>query len=99
MFNYLIFKLNMYMNIREDRDFQLIQKEYGRIARMLELLWGSDMFNEYIDNLMSDTRDGQRKGFPKPIVEALIGLQVTHIRLYPQFNKSFDPTAGWFKYG
>lgn len=57
------------------------------------------MFNEYIDNLMYDTRDGQRKGFPKPIVEALLGLQVTHIRTFPHLIKPSDPTAGWFKYG
>lgn len=87
------------MNLNEDRDFQLIQQEYGRIARMLELLWGSDMFNEYLDNILNDTRDGQRQGFSKPILEALFGLQLAHQRVFPQFNKPFDPTEGWFKYG
>lgn len=88
----------MRIAIQEDRDFQLIQKEYGRIARMLELLWGSEMFNEYVNNLMNDTRDGQRQGFPKPVTEAMIGLQLTHLRLFPHLNKPFDPTEGWFKY-
>lgn len=87
------------MNIIEDRDFQLLEREYGRIARMLELLWGSDMFDEYVNNILNDTRDGQRQGFPKPILEALIGLQLTHQRLFPHFDKPRDPTAGWFKYG
>lgn len=86
-------------NISEDRDFKLIQQDYGRIARMLLLLWGSDMFNEYMHNLLYDTRDGQRQGFPKPIVEALLGLQATHRRSFPQFNKPSNPTDGWFTYG
>ena len=87
------------MDIKEDRDFQLIQKEYGRIGRMLELLWGSDMFSEYLNNILNDTRDGQRQGFPKPIFEALSRLKVSHSRFFPQFDKSTDPTAGWFTYG
>ena len=87
------------MSIKEDRDFQHIQKEYGRIARMLELLWGSDMFNEYVDNILNDTRDGQRQGFPKTVFESLNKLKLSHDRLFPQFNKPRDPTAGWFTYG
>jgi hypothetical protein len=66
---------------------------------MLELLWGSDMFNEYINNILNDTRDGKRQGFPKPILEALMGLQNTHHRFFPHLIKPSDPTAGWFTYG
>ena len=87
------------MSIQEDRDYQFIQKEYGRIARMLELLWGSDMFNDYVDNILNDTRDGQRQGFPKPVFEALNGLKLSHMRLFPQFIKKRDPTEGWFTFG
>lgn len=86
------------MNIKEDRDFQLIEKEYGRIAKILELLWASNMFCEYIDNLLNDTRDGQRQGFPKPIFNALVGLKISHMRFYPQFDKKQDPTNGWFTF-
>lgn len=87
------------IKINEDRDFQLISQDYGRIAKMIELLWGSDLFTEYIDNILNDTRDGKRQGFPKPIFNALIGLKLSHSRLFPQFNKPHDPTAGWFTYG
>lgn len=66
---------------------------------MLELLWGSSTFNEYVDNLMSDTRDGKRQGFPQEIAIAILGLQMTHNRLFTQFDKPGDPTAGWFTYG
>jgi hypothetical protein len=87
------------MNIQEDRDYQLVERKYGRIARMLALLWGSDMFKEYVNNILNDTRDGTRQGFPKNVAEALTGLLISHDRLYPQFNKPSDPTAGWFTYG
>lgn len=87
------------MSIKDDRDFQLIQREYGRIARMLELLWGSQMFNDYVENLMNDTRDGKRQGFPQEIAIAILGLQLTHHRLFSEFNKPSDPTSGWFTYG
>lgn len=87
------------MNIRDDRDYQFLEKEYGRIARMLALLWGSDMFKEYVNNILNDTRDGTRLGFSKPVYEALSRLLLVHDRYFPQFVKPADPTAGWFTYG
>lgn len=87
------------MSLKDDHHYQLIQSQYGRIGRMLDLLWGSGIFNEYVDNLMHDTRDGKRQGFPEEIAIALLGLQMTHKRLFPQFNKPDNPTSGWFTYG
>lgn len=87
------------MTLEHDRDYQLILSQYGRIGKMLGLLWGSSTFNMYIDNLMHDTRDGQRQGFPQDVAEALLGLQMTHHRLFPEFNQAQDPTSGWFRYG
>lgn len=87
------------MNLEDDLDYQLIKSQYGRIGRMLQLLWGSSTFNDYVDNLMHDTRDGKRQGFPQEIAVALLGLQMTHNRLFTKFNKPDNPTSGWFTYG
>lgn len=82
-------------NLKEDRDFQLLEKSFPRVARNVELFWGTDMFCDYIDIVCKDTREGERRGFPPEAFEVLIKLKNTHMRLYPQFVKPWKP-SDWF---
>lgn len=57
------------------------------------------MLDEYIFNLMNDTRDGKRKGFDWNILVAINSLQQYHHAKYPHLVESdSDPIARYRQY-
>lgn len=52
---------------------------YGRIQTMIEHEWGTMRLDQYLLNLMSDTRDGQRHGFTPKVAETLMMLQLLNL--------------------
>jgi|WetSurMetagenome_2_1015567.scaffolds.fasta_scaffold133942_2 hypothetical protein len=44
------------------------------VAKKICLMWGSDELDGYFDQLVLDSRDGQRKGFPVEVSEELVFL-------------------------
>ena len=50
---------------------------FDRIAKAIATLWGDKACDEYLDKLVMDDR-GNRQGFPKEVLSALMKLSVTH---------------------
>jgi hypothetical protein len=61
---------------------------HPRIAAALKLYWGEPEFVPYVENLLQDTRDGERKGFHGDVVIALQNLLERHNLEYPRFSPS-----------
>jgi hypothetical protein len=47
---------------------------YPKIKKAVELAWATVELNEYLNSLLSDTRDHKRAGFPPDVSEALIHI-------------------------
>lgn len=80
-----------------NEDFQLVDKSFPHIGHKLKLLWGHKECAELLHNLLTDTRDGTRQGFPKPISSALFKLLALHDNLYPPKNLKTDIWADVYK--
>lgn len=48
---------------------------FGRIQTAIEAEWGSVRLDKYLLELITDTKDGKRQGFPLKVMNGLIGLQ------------------------
>lgn len=72
------------MNIEHDFDIQVISTEFERIATEIKLRWGSDQLEPYIIDLLNDTRDHTRAGFPKYICTSLNRMLLLHQKFYPE---------------
>jgi DNA-directed RNA polymerase subunit F len=46
-------------------------KQHPHIVQKIEIMWGTQELNNYLLNLMLDTRDGQRKGFSREVAITL----------------------------
>jgi hypothetical protein len=64
--------------ITENENFIVVKNRFPHIANMIELTGGTVEFNRFLDKIMSDTRDGQREGFPKDVASALLRLSIKH---------------------
>ena len=70
--------------IRKNKDFQLVNKQFPHIGTKIFFLWSTDAFNSYLNDILTDTRDGERQGFPVEVVMALFRLQQEHDGLFPR---------------
>lgn len=70
--------------------FKVVQQAFERIADRLKLVWGHKEFRVYMDGLLHDTRDGQRKGFPAAVLFALHALSEEHDEKFPAFCAKGD---------
>jgi hypothetical protein len=59
-----------------------LKEKYPRIYRKIILLWGSPETDDYLDDLMLDTR-GDRQGFPEEVMAELFELQTFQSRFLP----------------
>lgn len=71
--------------LEENYDFHLIDTNFPHIGKKISFLWGHTEFNDMIVNLMDDTRDGQRSGFPIEFAGALLRLSMLHDKEFPEF--------------
>lgn len=69
--------------LKENIHFNTIQNAYPHIGNRLEMFWGHLDFVRYVDQLIYDTRDGGRKGFPPEIFMALHHLSEDHLDAHP----------------
>jgi len=67
----------------DNANFQLISQRFPHIGEKLLLSWGTSEFPKFVNALINDTRDGERKGFPPEIMLALWHIQEEHDVLYP----------------
>ena len=83
--------------LSENENFLLVKEQFPHIGRKLELLWGHKECAELLHQLLNDTRDGKRQGFPKPVGSALFKLSVLHDELFPPKSLKTDIWADAYK--
>lgn len=72
-------KINTFVNLLGKRaDYLFIREKYPHIAIKFELICGDILLGDFIKNIMTDTRDGKREGFPKPVAIAISSLREFH---------------------
>lgn len=72
-------------DLRTDPDFLLVSERYQRIGMGIEVRWGTADLDPYLNNLLNDTRDHTRHGFPAEVGKALSALLLQHAKLFPQY--------------
>lgn len=61
-----------------------LEQQFPRVlARILEL-WGTPELDPYLTELMMDTRDGKRKGFPAEVASEILRLSLIYAKLMAQ---------------
>ncbi|NMF87423.1 hypothetical protein [Aromatoleum petrolei] len=73
-------------------DVSKLYEAYPHLGRIDEL-WGTRDCREFINRLMNDTREGQRRGFPGDHARTILRLLLEHDREFPQFEESI--TSDW----
>jgi hypothetical protein len=67
-------------------DFVLIQEQFPKVSEKITLMWGAVTLQEYLSKTIFDERGG-RKGFPLPIVSALMRIHEYHGTLMPDVKE------------
>lgn len=63
-----------------------IEKNFPHIFKNLSIFWGSSIFNDYVDTLVSVERK-ERQGFPFEVLMELQKIVDKHEEEYPQFKR------------
>ena len=63
------------MTMESNPDFQRVAARLPHIAKQLRLLWGTPQLAAYVAQLLLDTRNDTRQGFPPDLLQALLNLQ------------------------
>lgn len=71
------------MSLENDFYFLIIKDRFPRIALGIEVRWGTSDLEPYILNLLYDTRENSRQGFPKDVFDSLQSLLLYHHRQFP----------------
>lgn len=71
--------------LTHDPDFMAIDAKFKRIGRRLKDLWGGPECLGYLNELIHDTRDGTRQGFPMDVAMAIFKLSRKHDQAFPQY--------------
>jgi hypothetical protein len=75
-------------------NYDVIVEAYPDIAKKIKFFWGNREFTDLIDELLNDTRDHAREGFPKKVVNSLLTLQALHDQTFPALSeKSYGAKA------
>ena len=69
-----------------DKD-SLLEKNYQRIAEMIELHWGYKEIYQYINKLLVVDKERNRQGFPLEVLQEIYKLQEIHEKLFPGIKK------------
>ncbi len=63
---------------------------FERIDRRIIALWGTKDCRNYLNSLLTDTRNDTRSGFPPVIAKELFRLLHNHDLEFPQFSNATD---------
>ncbi len=64
----------------------LLEKNYSRIAEMIQLHWGYQEIYQYINKLLVVDKDRNRQGFPVQVLQEIYKLQEIHEKLFPDLG-------------
>jgi hypothetical protein len=68
----------------DDEDFKKIYSNFEHIGNHMLELCGHPNFDKYISQLINDTRDGTRKGFPDNLGMSIMKVSRLHDKLMKQ---------------
>ena len=74
-----------------DPDYQVLSDSFPRIAKALLLMRGYPESAVYVDKLLADSRGGSRSGFPAEVLEALLNIQLAHMKPLDDSVDTHDP--------
>lgn len=57
-----------------------VEKNYPRVFEKIHLLWGTPELDPYLNDLIMDSRGGQRQGFPPNVASEILRLSLVHAR-------------------
>lgn len=75
--------------------FRQVNAAFPHIGKNIRLLWGHPEFSIYVAKLMADTRNGQRRGFPDEVHDAMLRLLEQHDREHPRPPDKPNPRDPW----
>ena len=61
----------------------IIWEQFPRIGEKISLMWGYVELQRYLSNIICDKRGG-RRGFPEPVLAALLEIHRLHARVLPE---------------
>lgn len=70
----------------ETPEYLQISTKYPHIAKKIVLLWGSYDMDEYFRNLLFDTRNVTREGFPVKDALCICELYKIHKQKFPEIE-------------
>jgi len=71
-------------------DLEHIEKKYPHIFFTLGMLWSYNECSVYISRILTDTREGTRKGFEFEDASKLLNILQVHDNLFPSGDKQVD---------
>lgn len=81
--------------IEQDLNFKIVNAAFPHVGKNIRLLWGHPELVTYIDKLLADTRNGQRRGFPDDVHDSMLRLLEQHDRAFPQREPPPNPRDPW----
>ena len=66
------------------KNFKVVADAYPVIAEKIKLFWGYQEFTNLVNDLLHNTRDKSRGGFPMHVTAALFELQERHDKRFPE---------------
>lgn len=64
--------------------------KFPKIQQYVDMSWGTVRLKQYIEHLLSDTRDGTRQGFPHDVSATLITLALENQAYLESKGLSFE---------
>ena len=80
---------------KEDLYPKNLEKRYPRVVNRIADLWHSKEIDAYFTDLMTDTRDGSRHGFPSELASEIFSLSLVHAKLRSQKQQDAAVVNPW----
>ena len=64
-----------------------LERQFPRVLEKIFQLWGTENLEVYFNELMMDTRNGQRKGFPHEVASELLYLSLLYAKSHKETSK------------
>jgi len=83
--------MSLKKSINEFEDYlgdkeSLLEKNYPRIAEIIQLHWGYKEIYQYINKLLVVDKNRDRQGFPVQVLQEIYKLQEIHEKLFPNLK-------------
>lgn len=68
-----------------------VSEVHPHISNKIDHLWGSKECRDEMKHLLTDTRNGQRRGFAPDVAQTIFRLLALHDSVHPEFDDSDEP--------